>query len=62
MVLVPLLYIAGNHQREDIAGVWKQAFVKNGYQVTVVDEGLGEMSEMRKMILDNIKKIIEENE
>lgn len=62
VVLVPLLYIAGNHQREDIAGVWKQAFVKNGYQVTVVDEGLGEMSEMRKMILDNIKKIIEENE
>lgn len=55
VVLVPLLYIAGNHQREDIDGKWKEQLEKDGYKVSVVDKGLGEMDEIQSMIIDEIK-------
>lgn len=56
VVLVPLLYIAGNHQREDIDGKWKERLEKDGYKVSVVDKGLGEMDEIQTMIIDGIKE------
>lgn len=58
VVLVPLLYIAGNHQREDIDGVWKEALTRAGYTVKVVSEGLGEMPEVQDMIIERITKMI----
>ena len=35
VILVPLLYIAGNHQKEDIDGVWKTQLQTKGYHVDV---------------------------
>lgn len=55
VLLVPLLYIAGNHQREDIDGKWKEQLEKDGFKVSVLDKGLGEMDEIQTMIIDNIK-------
>ncbi len=60
VVLVPLLYIAGNHQREDIDGVWREALIRHGYKVNVVDEGLGNMPEIQEMIMDRIQNMIKQ--
>ncbi len=54
VILVPLLYIAGNHQREDIDGHWKDELQKKGYNVTVLGKGLGEMPEIQELILNKI--------
>ena len=58
VILVPLLYIAGNHQREDIDGAWRKQLTADGYNVSVVGRGLGEMREVQDMIIENIRKNI----
>ncbi len=60
IILVPLLYIAGNHQKEDINGVWRKQFEKEGYKVNVVSKGLGEMKEIQRMILDKLSALVGE--
>lgn len=57
VMLIPLLYIAGNHQKEDIGGVWKERLQELGYKVTVIDRGLGEMPEVQEMILQRIQTL-----
>lgn len=54
VILVPLLYIAGNHQKEDIDGVWKTQLQTKGYHVDVFGKGIGEMAEIQNMIIDKI--------
>lgn len=54
VILVPLLYIAGNHQKEDIDGVWKTLLQTKGYHVDVFGKGIGEMTEIQNMILGKI--------
>ena len=54
VLLVPLLYIAGNHQKDDIDGVWKQRLQTKGYHVEVFGKGLGEMKEIQEMIIGKI--------
>ena len=57
VVLVPLIYIAGNHQKEDINGVWKEELQKLGYKVSVLGKGLGEMPEVQEMIMERIENL-----
>lgn len=54
VILVPLLYIAGNHQKDDIDGVWKTQLQTKGYHVVVLGKGLGEMAEIQDMIIAKI--------
>ena len=54
VILVPLLYIAGNHQKEDIDGVWKTQLQNKGYHVDVFGKGIGEMTEIQNMIIGKI--------
>ena len=54
VILVPLLYIAGNHQKEDIDGVWKTQLQTKGYHVDVFGKGIGEMTEIQNMIIGKI--------
>ena len=54
VILVPLLYIAGNHQKDDIDGVWKTQLQTKGYLVDVLGKGLGEMAEIQDMIIAKI--------
>lgn len=58
VILVPLLYIAGNHQKEDIDGAWKARLQEKGYSVSVLGKGLGEMTEIQDLIIGNIGKIL----
>lgn len=60
LVLVPLLYIAGNHQKEDIEGIWKPHFEQQGYSVTVWQRGLGEYKPIQERILSNITELLNE--
>ena len=54
VILVPLLYIAGNHQKEDIDGVWKTQLQTKGYHVDVFGKGIGEMTEIQNMLIGKI--------
>ena len=60
VILVPLLYIAGNHQKEDIDGVWTQELKSKGYSVSSLGKGLGEMPQVQQMILDRIAVLVGE--
>lgn len=58
VVVVPLLFMAGNHNDADIKGVWGDALKAAGYQVRFISEGLGEMPEVRQLIISNIKQLL----
>lgn len=58
VVVVPLLFIAGNHNEKDIKGVWGEALKKAGYHVRFISKGLGEMPEVQQFILSNINQLI----
>lgn len=58
VVLVPLLYIAGNHLRDDVDGEWRSQLESDGYTVTVVKSGLGKMPEIQQLIVDKIAELI----
>lgn len=60
VLLVPLLYIAGNHQKDDIDGVWKQRLQAKGYHVEVFGKGLGEMKEIQEMIIGKIAEQVKD--
>ena len=55
VILYPLLYIAGNHATEDIEGEWKQELEKEGYKVSFIGEGIGELPEIQQWIINKTK-------
>ena len=59
VVLVPLLYIAGNHKAEDLDGGWKEELERAGYQVEVVQHGLGELPEVQQYLVGQIRQLIQ---
>jgi sirohydrochlorin cobaltochelatase len=58
VTLVPLLLVCGNHTKEDIAGTWKDALEKEGYTVSVLMRGLGELQPIRSIFLEHIADIL----
>jgi len=40
--LMPFMFVAGEHAKNDISGDWKDELEKQGYEVTVFMEGLGQ--------------------
>ncbi len=58
VVLVPLLYIAGNHLRDDIDGTWRHHLESLGYKVSVVKKGLGEMAEVQQALVDRVADLL----
>ena len=62
VVLQPLMIVAGDHANNDMAGddedSWKSAFEKAGYEVTCVLKGLGEMEEIRDILVSHTKEIV----
>lgn len=59
VILFQLLLIAGNHALQDINGTWKSELEKEGYKVTVAQEGLLELTEVQQRIIGNIEKEID---
>ena len=55
VTLVPLLFVAGDHATNDIAGEWKEALEKEGFAVDVAIEGLGEVPEIQALFVEKMK-------
>lgn len=55
VTLVPFMFVAGDHAKNDIAEDWKEALEKEGYTVNVHMEGLGQVSEIQEIFIDHIR-------
>ena len=53
--LLPFMFVAGDHAKNDIAGDMKQELVEKGYKVTVLLEGLGQNPEIQDIFIDHIR-------
>ncbi|MGE4353862.1 MAG: sirohydrochlorin cobaltochelatase [Oscillospiraceae bacterium] len=60
VVLYPLMVVAGDHAKNDLAGEngdsWKSLLEKEGYRVTCVLRGLGENSGIRKIFVKHARE------
>ncbi|MDE6795352.1 MAG: sirohydrochlorin cobaltochelatase [Muribaculaceae bacterium] len=55
VTLVPFMFVAGDHARNDIDGEWRELLEKEGFQVTVVIEGLGQLPAIQDLYIDHLK-------
>ena len=55
ITLVPLMFVAGDHAQNDIAGDWKEAFEAAGFKVDVRMEGLGQLPEVQDMFIEHAR-------
>lgn len=56
--LIPFMFVAGDHAKNDIAGDMKEVLEKKGYNVSVHMEGLGENPAIQQIYIDHINFII----
>ena len=60
VLLKPLMYVAGDHARNDMAGdeedSWLTLLENDGYQVTAILEGLGQSPAVRAIFLDLLEQ------
>lgn len=54
VVLRPLMIVAGEHAKEDIAEDWKEKLTKEGFEVQLRLEGLGELPQLQQILNDKI--------
>lgn len=55
VMLMPFMFVAGDHVRNDIAGDWKKALEEKGYQVTVFMEGLGQNPDIQQLFIEHAR-------
>lgn len=55
VTLVPFMFVAGDHAKNDIAGEWKEALEKEGYTVNTRLEGLGQVPEIQEIFIEHIR-------
>ena len=55
VTLVPFMFVAGDHAKNDIAEDWKEALEKEGYTVNVRIEGLGQVPEIQEIFINHIR-------
>ncbi|WP_300698684.1 sirohydrochlorin cobaltochelatase [Bacteroides sp.] len=55
VTLVPFMFVAGDHAKNDIAGEWKEALEKEGYTVNAHLEGLGQVPEIQEIFINHIR-------
>lgn len=53
--LLPFMFVAGDHAKNDIAGDIKQELESAGYQVSVLMEGLGQNPEIQDIFIDHAR-------
>lgn len=58
VVLIPFLFVAGDHAKNDIAGDWKEALEEAGYTVDVRLQGLGENTATRNLYIRHLSFLI----
>lgn len=55
VTLAPLMFVAGDHARNDIAGEWKENLEKEGYKVNLYLKGLGENSAVQDLFIGHAR-------
>lgn len=55
VTLIPFMFVAGDHAKNDIAGEWKEQLEKEGYTVRTLLEGLGQVPEIQEIFIDHIR-------
>ncbi|MGL6024710.1 MAG: sirohydrochlorin cobaltochelatase, partial [Cetobacterium sp.] len=53
--LMPLMFVAGDHAKNDIAEDWKEALEKNGIEVVLDLKGLGEIEKIQNIFIEKAK-------
>ncbi len=60
VLLAPLMIVAGDHARNDMAGEdedsWKNEFLREGYEVSCLLKGLGEYEAVRQIFAEHARK------
>mgnify|MGYP002856189746 CR=1 FL=1 len=51
-----LLFVAGDHAANDISVEWREALEREGFEVRLAIEGLGEVPEIQQLYVDKIGK------
>lgn len=59
VILMPFMFVAGDHANNDIAVDWKEALEKEGFTVEVKLTSLGMMEDIRKMFINHAKFMLE---
>ena len=55
VTLAPLMFVAGDHARNDIAGDWKAQLEEQGFRVNLYLKGLGENPAIRQLFVDHAR-------
>lgn len=58
--LVPLMLVAGEHARSDMAGVWKRRLEEAGHTVECSFTGLGELPWVQEMYQERLIKLLKD--
>ncbi|MFR9535794.1 MAG: sirohydrochlorin cobaltochelatase [Rikenellaceae bacterium] len=59
VLLMPFMFVAGEHAKKDIAGDWSNDLTERGYNVTLRLEGLGELQAIQNLFLEHLDFAIE---
>lgn len=57
VTLVPFMFVAGEHAKNDISEDWKESLEKEGFTVNVDMRGLGENSQIQDIYIEHLKFI-----
>lgn len=60
VTLVPFMFVAGDHARNDIGGEWRENLEKEGFRATAVIEGLGQLPQIQDIFIRHIKEGLDE--
>ena len=55
VTLVPFMFVAGDHARNDIDGEWREQLENAGYNVSTILEGLGQIQGIQDIYIDHLK-------
>jgi sirohydrochlorin cobaltochelatase len=55
VTLIPFMFVAGDHARNDIDGEWKEALEKEGFKVETRMEGLGQNPAIQDIFIEHIR-------
>lgn len=55
VVLMPFMFVAGQHAKSDIAEDWNDALTEAGYDVELLLEGLGEQAAIQQLFIEHMR-------
>ena len=58
ITLIPFMFVAGDHARNDIAGEWKESLEKEGFKVDVSMKGMGEIPAIQDIFISHIRFVM----